>query len=107
MQRKFQTLTNPLYQKSFDSGIINQNINDIKSGMMSSYNIMNRNGYQSYMKLNYTDTISLLHPQLSNKLIGVNQILIPIRIQSSCSDPYNICLSIIHMNHVSSLKTIN
>ena len=99
---KFQTLTNPSYQKSFDSWIIHQDVNDTQSGMMSSYIIMNGNGYQSHMKLNSTDTISLLHPQLSIKLIGVNQI--PIQIQFLCSDLCNRCLSISHMNHESSLK---
>ena len=91
MKKTFQTLTSPSYRKSFDSMFTNQNIYDIKSGMMSSYNIMNSNGYQSYIRLNSTDTISLLHPHLSIKSIGVNQIHIPIRIQSSCSDPCNRC----------------
>ena len=107
MQKTFQTLTSPSYRKSFDSRFTNQNIYDIKSGMMSSYSIMKWNGYPSYVTLNSINMIPLLHSQLSIKLIGVNQILIPIRIQSSCSDPCNICLSISHMNHVSSLKTIN
>ena len=61
MQKIFQTLTSPSYRKSFDSGFTNQNIYDIKSGMMSSYNIMKWNGYPSYVTLNSTDTIPLLH----------------------------------------------
>ena len=77
MQNTFQNLTSPSYRKSFDSGITNQNISDIKSGMMSSYSIMKWNGYPSYVTLNYTDTIPLLHSQLSIKMKGVNQIFIP------------------------------
>ena len=69
---KFQTLTKPSYKKSFNSEIVNQNINNTLSGMMASYNIMNGNGYQSFMGLNSTDAISSLDQQLSIKLIGVN-----------------------------------
>ena len=71
---KFQTLTKPSYQKSFNLEIVNRNINNTQSRMMASYNIMNGNGYQSFMELNSIDTISSLNQQMSVKLIGVKQL---------------------------------
>jgi len=71
---KLQTLTKLSYLKSFNSEIVDRSIDNTQSGMIASYNVMNGNGYQSFMELNSNDTISSLNQQMSVKLIGVKQL---------------------------------
>ena len=48
-----------------------RSIDNTQTGMIALYNIINGNGYQSFMKLNSNDTISSLNQQMSVELIGV------------------------------------